>query len=218
MPNPKPTQAERFAALSLEHQAQLLDPAEAEFAAHGYEGASLNRILERAGFSKGRAYHYASGKAALYCLVIERALARIAERVGPVTIDPSSPDAFWASLQSVFERGTGVLAADPELAQLARGIYAGTAGPRRELRVLTDRVEGWVANLIDQGQQAGAIRRDMPTNLLVTLTLGMTLHTDRWFAEHWDELSFEDAVRLNTQVIDLFRNAFAPTQSERDAP
>ncbi len=40
------------------------------FVAHGYVGASLNRILDDAGISKGAAYYYFDDKADLYATAI----------------------------------------------------------------------------------------------------------------------------------------------------
>ena len=56
----------RFEKLPVEKQEQILEAAAKEFTAHGYDGASLNRILEEAGISKGAAYYYFDDKADLY--------------------------------------------------------------------------------------------------------------------------------------------------------
>jgi AcrR family transcriptional regulator len=48
----------RFAKLPAVRQHALLEAAAQEFGARGYDDASINRILERAGVSKGAAYYY----------------------------------------------------------------------------------------------------------------------------------------------------------------
>ncbi len=186
-----------------------MDPAEAEFAEHGYERASLNYILERAGISKGQAYHYARDKAALYCLVVERALTRIAESVGSIALEKGSPEIFWTSLATVIMRGTATLAGEPRLVELARGIYSGSA-PRQALAPLVARVEGWLGQAIEAGQQAGAVRADIPSSLLVAVTLGATLQADRWFADHWTELDADEVLERTKQVLDLCRSMLSP--------
>ena len=45
----------RFNKLSAEKRECILEAAAKEFAAHGYDGASLNRILDETGISKGAA-------------------------------------------------------------------------------------------------------------------------------------------------------------------
>lgn len=187
----------------------MLDPAEAEFAEHGYEGASLNHILDRAGISKGQAYHYARDKAALYCLVVERALVRIAESVGPVALEKGSPEMFWNSIATVLMRGTATLVGEPRLTELARGIYSGSA-PRPALAPLIARVEGWLGQAIEAGQQAGAVRTDIPCSLLVAVTLGATIQADRWFADHWMELSPDEVLERTGQLLALCRSMLSP--------
>lgn len=200
------TAQERFEALSSDRQAALLDPAEAEFSEHGFEGASLNRILEGASISKGQAYYYARDKAALYSLVVERALDRIVEMVGPVALETTSPDTFWNSLTDVLERGTAELASNPQLVGLARGIYSAAALPRVNLAPLVRRIEGWLSHVIEMGQEAGDIRIDVPRSLLAAVVLGATLQADRWFGDHWSELTTDEAIERTGQLLELCRN------------
>ena len=56
----------RFQKLAEEKRHHLLETAAKAFAAHGYEGASLNQILEQAGISKGATYYYFDDKARKY--------------------------------------------------------------------------------------------------------------------------------------------------------
>jgi AcrR family transcriptional regulator len=44
-------------------------------------GASLNRILEQAGISKGSAYYYFDDKADVFLTVVQRYLLEIAESI-----------------------------------------------------------------------------------------------------------------------------------------
>ena len=50
---------------------RILDAAASEFAAHGYEGAGVQRIAERAGISTGNVYRYYRGKQALFGAVMD---------------------------------------------------------------------------------------------------------------------------------------------------
>ena len=52
----------RFEKLSAEKREQILETAAKAFAAHGYDGASLNQILADADISKGAAYYYFDNK------------------------------------------------------------------------------------------------------------------------------------------------------------
>lgn len=66
-------------------RAGLLEAATAEFAAHGFSGASVNEIAARAGTNKRMIYHYFGNKEDLYLAVLEAIYARI--RVGERTLE-----------------------------------------------------------------------------------------------------------------------------------
>ena len=66
----------RFHNLDPDKRAAFLEAAAEEFATHGYTGASLNRIIERAGTSKGAMYYYFEDKADLYATVVRDTVSR----------------------------------------------------------------------------------------------------------------------------------------------
>ena len=65
----------RFENLEPDKQQRLIDSAAEEFAAKGYDAASLNRILELAGMSKSSLYYYFDDKADLFTTLVDRSLA-----------------------------------------------------------------------------------------------------------------------------------------------
>ena len=62
----KPTSNAWQWSRSAETRRVLLEAARAEFAAHGYDGASIADVVERAGSSVGSLYHHFGGKAELF--------------------------------------------------------------------------------------------------------------------------------------------------------
>ena len=60
---------------------RLKDAATAEFAEHGLDGTTMTRIAERAGINKERLYTYFGDKRALWTVVLNDELARLAEAV-----------------------------------------------------------------------------------------------------------------------------------------
>ncbi|MFT4215884.1 MAG: TetR/AcrR family transcriptional regulator [Micropruina sp.] len=97
-----PSAFDRFPA---EQQDAVLDAAQREFATHGFAGASLNRIIQAAGVSKGTMYYYFDGKGDLYADVIRRQLERFAASAGALPV-PQASDAedFWATLTDYAQR------------------------------------------------------------------------------------------------------------------
>lgn len=62
---------------SVESKRRILDAAEAEFAAKGFDGARLGNIARSAGVQQALIHHYFVDKEGLYKEVVERALAAI---------------------------------------------------------------------------------------------------------------------------------------------
>src|SRR5215831_2823931 len=94
----------RFQRAPAKKQEAILDAATREFATHGYEGASVNRILLAAGFSKGAFYYYFDDKADLAAAVIEREASRYFESESEARA-PATPAAFWAEVQRMLDLG-----------------------------------------------------------------------------------------------------------------
>ncbi len=67
-------------------KAKILDAAVAEFAAHGPDGTTVDRISRRAGVNKERIYNYYGGKQKLFARVLWVELERVAADL-PVDVD-----------------------------------------------------------------------------------------------------------------------------------
>ena len=59
----------RFQNLDQETRNHILETAAEEFAAQGFDGTSLNRLIESLGISKGSFYYYFDDKADLFITV-----------------------------------------------------------------------------------------------------------------------------------------------------
>lgn len=70
-----------------ERRAQLLDTAIAVFLEQGYAGASVDRIVQRAGGSKATLYRHFSSKADLFAAIIQELVAQMTAPIEHPTID-----------------------------------------------------------------------------------------------------------------------------------
>src|SRR5690349_11232011 len=97
----------RLDNLDAERQRRLFDNAAQEFATHGYDGASLNRILEKSGMSKSSLYYY-DDKADLFTTLIERSLAILFKEIGGFDPDTLSAETFWSTFEELYGRGVAI--------------------------------------------------------------------------------------------------------------
>jgi AcrR family transcriptional regulator len=197
----------RFHKLPADKRRSILDAATAEFAAHGFEDASLNQIIAGAGISKGAMYYYFADKADLYGAVLDDVLDRVAATVADLP-EPDDAQAFWSTLSAGLARLGQTFFADPELAALARGLYHGGGGPVYE-RLLA-RSASWIQALLVRGQTLGAVRDDLPRDLLSEAVTGLLVAIDRWFADAFTRYTPAELMPLMSKVVPLLRDLLEP--------
>ena len=200
----------RFDKLDPERQEALLEAAMRELAARGPEGASLNKILADVGLSKGVAYYYFDDREDLLHTVVSRVVdlaVRTIGGVGPV----DSPEGFWQEFRGLDERVLRFLRDHPTVVALAKRFVASpSAMSAPKVRAKYSAFRLWFTEFLRQGQHVGAVRKDVPLDLLVTLAFGWGEALDRWTIAHWDEVARTEA-RLSAHIdvgMDLFRRAF----------
>jgi AcrR family transcriptional regulator len=169
----------RFQRAPLEKRDAVLDAAAKEFALHGYEDASINRILLSAGFSKGAFYYYFDDKADLAVAVLEREAHRNLD-VLPDAPTSKTADEFWADIEKLADVSMKRLREAPH-ATTEAFLRLGTAIARHpELmeRLSTSLVRQSTSKLIElwkHGQEVGAVRNDIPLATLLSLVQDMKI-------------------------------------------
>lgn len=181
----------RFEDLEPDRQERLLTAAADEFAERGYEAASLNRIIDRSGISKGSLYYYFDDKADLFATAMERATAMLIQRVGGFSLDALTAETYWSAIEQAMRRAAGALEDKRWYLKLARTYYKlrGSAGVSGPVGRVYRWVARWVASAIERGQALGAVRTDLPLPFLVELTMAVGEAVDRWLLEEWDALA-----------------------------
>lgn len=203
----------RFLKLSPEKRAHILEVATEEFAEHGYESASYNRIIERAGLSKGAMYYYFDDKMDLYGTVIQAAFQEIMQGMRP----PQGEDVegFWADLVADYLGTWRMTIEQPRLMALSRGLMEHPErwrqGPLAEIFAA---MTAYTENLIERGQAIGAVRQDLETGLLVAVAMGMGEAMDRWSLAHIEDAAVEDQEPIAVQLVSLYRRVLEPKGEE----
>jgi AcrR family transcriptional regulator len=201
----------RFANLPPAQQQAILGAALEEFAAHGFHDASLNRVIESAGISKGSMYYYFDGKEDLYAHVARVELERMLARVGPLDIPAASyRDAFWSALEDYYLQLMAALETDHQLAALIRGWIAASATPAmQQIQQETEKGEvPWMERVLAAGQRIGAVRTDLPSGLLIAVAAGMGQAMDTWLLTQSSDAS--DLPPLISALAGMIRRALEP--------
>lgn len=143
----------------------ILDAAAKVFAARGYDGASIDDVAAELGSTKGRIYHYWSGKPALLAAVQQRGIERTMLMVEPIAADAAL--SAIERLERMVRAHIACVVGDLDYQRvLFQGIdnYAPSARTRPDLAAidaqinqLRRRYEKLFTDLVDQGQQDGTV-------------------------------------------------------------
>jgi AcrR family transcriptional regulator len=200
----------RFSKLPPERRQAILDVAAEEFAEHGFDSASYNRIIERAGISKGSAYYYFEGKEDLYATVLEPTVAELVDRVG-TWVPPGSAEDFWSQLRRLYFALLDFVMSDERSARLLRGLSQARTNPK--LQAVWLRFEApvteWLQRLLVDGRKLGAVRTDVPEELLLVALVGVGQATDFWLLAQWERHGAPALQRSAEQVFSLLEDLAA---------
>jgi len=201
----------RFTKLPAEQQQAIVQAALDEFAARGFHDASLNRVIDAAGISKGSMYYYFEGKEDLYAYVAQLGLAGLFAEVGPLPdLGVGDADAFWSVLGDYYLRLTRALIASPQLAAMLRGWAAAAKSPasQKAQEELEQTSLPWIAQVLATGQRVGAVRDDVPPTLLIAVAMGMGEAMDVWLMS---QRADDDALPgLIASLMSMIRGAVGP--------
>lgn len=206
----------RFDKLSAEKREAILQAAAEEIAAHGYEAASINRIIESLGLSKGAFYYYFDDKADLAATVCLWAMADVFKLFDTLT-PPDDAAQFWTTMDDFMREGLAVIARSPQSNELMMRLGQAMARDKALSERLTStftRATGAMFSLFERGQQIGAVRSDLPAPVLVALLQGIKEALVRSYLPDKQLLDPEELERIGALQLDLFRRLAAPAGEE----
>ena len=206
----------RFEKLDLETRRRILETAAVEFSARGFEGASLNQLLERLDLSKGSFYYYFDDKADLFITVVDYAW-KIMLPAEDLDLGDLDATIFWPTLELLMRETRARVHEKPWLVGLARLMYdpPEAAGVREALAEKFAEVRQWQEDLIRRGQHVGAVRSDLPADLLRALLVGADEAGDQWFVANWNRFDEDEIERLSEEVVAIYRRMLEAPPAER---
>jgi AcrR family transcriptional regulator len=169
----------RFDSLPAARRDAILLAAAAGFAERGFHRTSYNRLLEKIGLGKSSAYYYFADKADLFDTVLQRAYDAYFENVADLPL-PRNRQAFWRYIERLNLRGMEFTLEDPLSARLQQAVLA-SGEARPSTSGLEAGLKARYQELTRLGRGLGAIRSDLPEELVATLALTLSLTLDDWF-------------------------------------
>jgi AcrR family transcriptional regulator len=208
----------RFARMPAEKRERLLTVAAREFGMHGYEAASLNRILDEAGIGKSSAYYYFEDKADLFGAVVEYSVERLGLAASAEDIQTLTAENFWTAFAQAHDLPLLHVREHPWLFAAARAAERLTpeSREREPLASLASRMMSGISAMIQRGQEFGLIRVDLPLDLLITWFRAIDGASDDWLVAQLtqpdpqiDQATIDYVAR---QTIAAIRRALIPPE------
>jgi AcrR family transcriptional regulator len=207
----------RFARMPAEKRERLLTVGAREFGLHGYEAASMNRILDEAGIGKSSAYYYFEDKADLFCAVVEYSVERLGLAVSIEDIHTLTAENFWAVFAARHDQPLLNVREHLWLFAAARAVERLTpeSREREPLASLASRLMGGMNAIIQRGQELGLIRVDLPADVLVAWFRAIDGASDDWLLA---QLTQPDPQITQDTVAYLARQTIAAIQQALTQP
>lgn len=159
-------------------QATVLRRAIGLFNRKGYEGTSVADLAAELGFSKSAIYHHVPSKEHLLAQALDEALDELTAVVRDAVDDGGGT--AYERLRSVVRRSAVVLAAhQPAVTLLLR--VRGNSAVEKEALARRRWIDAQLAQLVRAAAAEGAIRDDLPPELVSRLIFGMVNSLVEWF-------------------------------------
>ena len=190
---------------------KLLKAAFEEIYRRGFQAASLDTILTKAGVTKGALYHHFPDKASLgYAVVDEVVKGLLLERWG--VLEPPSGDPVTALQRILRRRATSLTAHEVELGcplnNLAQEMSPLDQRFRRGVKATFDIWTDAVAKDLERGQAEGTVRRDVDAGKIAAFVVA-SIEGSFGLAKGAQSASM---LRSNLEVLSSFLEGLRPTQ------
>lgn len=170
-----------------------------EFAAAGFAGASLNRILGGMGMSKSSFYHLLSDKQELFELTAADLAAEVGARLQVPEPAAFAGSQFWPTSRDLIAQVTEVLVGNEDALLLGRLVYTRSAPAVGTI----GRIEEWVGRVLAAGRDAGQVRTELPAELQLQLVAAVLRTLDEWAVRHEDAMAADRAEQFTAALFDL---------------
>ncbi|SFO80448.1 transcriptional regulator, TetR family [Bradyrhizobium sp. Ghvi] len=194
---------------------KLLTAARLEFARHGFAGARVDEIAERAGVNKQLVYHYFGDKDALYLAVLEWVYEDIREQERRLNLEGLAPE---KAIRRLIEASFDHLATNPDFIVLLNDENRGGARHVRgstRLEAMHSPLVKSVSHILHEGVRSGLFRKGIdPVQLYISIA-GLSYfffsNTPTLSAIFGKDLSSRTARRARRRhVVDLVLQSLRP--------
>ena len=152
---------------------QILDAAIIVFAEHGYHGASIGQIIERAQIARGTFYLYFQSKAAVFASVLDQAMADLRTLIHRIEVTAPNAPPPQVQLRTQLVATVDYVAGNRALATLLlQAGHTPDAEAAERLGRFWAEIRALIERALETGNELGLLRRCEP-EITAAALLGM---------------------------------------------
>ncbi|MFT4716910.1 MAG: AcrR family transcriptional regulator [Paracoccaceae bacterium] len=197
--------------LPTDRRALLFRVSSAEFAANGFNQASLNRIISEIRMSKSSFYHYFKNKTDLFQQTLDQAITPVLEQHGGFDIQTLTAENLWPKLLHMAGELIDLINVSPDLITIMRMFYRSMDDADESVLVAEKKAEltQWLTLLLRRGQELQVFRDDLPDSLMIDILMSMGMSIDRWMLARWENTQAVERIEISQKTFELFVRVLA---------
>lgn len=190
-----------FFNLPEEKREKILQEVMVEFRDHAYDVASINRIVERSGISKGSFYQYFDDKEDVYFYLLQIIGEKKLQYLGP-TITSLTEIGFYEALRKIYEAGIEFALKNPDYLTIGnRMMRDGGTIVRRLQEKFGGQSDALFTMLLEKGIARGEIRKEIEVPLVARLLMNMQMTVVEYFFEKHQEVGYSKEILKELNVF-----------------
>ena len=192
------TSTNKFTQLTDSKQKSIIDASVYEFANNGFKNASVNKIVEKAGISKGSLFNYFKSKNLLFDHIYQIALREVKTYLAKVR-DESENDNFFTRFNKIINSGVAFINKHPRLARIYFRLLNSDDSPYGKVIIqkLHSEAIRYLTNIVETGIERNELRSELnPT----TVAFLMESTLNRILQVHYLEIFDTKSDLANTDI------------------
>jgi len=159
-----------FLNLSEAKRERIVAAATREFSEKGYQGASINTLVDDLGISKGSIFQYFTSKKGLFLFIFQAAVERVRRTLVRVKEETEELEVFERIRRSLLA-GVDFVRRHPQIYRIYLKLLFDREAPYRAelLKAIRLFSAEYLGSLVEKGLERGEIRKDIPIEQAVFL-------------------------------------------------
>ncbi|MCR3923473.1 MAG: TetR/AcrR family transcriptional regulator [Firmicutes bacterium] len=188
-----------FRNLSVAEQERVLEAALDEFADKEYEAASLNRIIQNAGISKGSMYHYFQNKEDLYMYILSTVMEEKKQflmHTLPTLVKPNHELGLFETISLQLEISITFARANPRYHMINTHLQnmPDSALKHKIWGHFEEEFDRMVYAMVEKAIECGELREDMDKKFIMRVLRFMLLKFTDFYPDYQELLKMSDEV------------------------